>query len=69
MTAETVIFEREGPIGRLRLNRPAKLNAQTPQMWAELRELGRALRDDRELHCVGRCVPTIRRPCRRRVSG
>jgi len=52
MTAETVIFEREGPIGRLRLNRPAKLNAQTPQMWAELRELGRALRDDRELHCV-----------------
>src|SRR2546426_401534 len=40
MTAETVIFEREGPIGRLRLNRPAKLNAQTPQMWAELRELG-----------------------------
>src|SRR2546425_7872823 len=52
MTAETVIFEREGPIGRLRLNRPAKLNAQTPQMWAELRELGRALRDGRELHCV-----------------
>src|SRR3989442_8167415 len=52
MAAETVIFEREGPIGRLRLNRPAKLNAQTPQMWAELRELGRALRDDRELHCV-----------------
>src|SRR6266581_926388 len=37
---ETVIFEREGPIGRLRLNRPAKLNAQTPQMWAELRDLG-----------------------------
>src|SRR5438132_1491292 len=46
---ETVIFEREGPIGRLRLNRPAKLNAQTPQMWAELRELGRTLRDDRDL--------------------
>jgi len=49
---ETVIFEREGPIGRLRLNRPAKLNAQTPQMWAELRELGRALRDERDLRCL-----------------
>jgi len=52
MTAETVIFEREGPIGRLRLNRPAKLNAQTPQMWAELRELGRTLRDERDLRCL-----------------
>jgi len=49
---ETVIFEREGPIGRLRLNRPAKLNAQTPQMWAELRELGRTLRDERDLRCL-----------------
>ncbi len=52
MTAETLIFEREGPIGRLRLNRPAKLNAQTPQMWAELRELGRTLRDERDLRCL-----------------
>jgi len=52
MTAETVIFEREGPIGRLRLNRPAKLNAQTPQMWAELRELGRTLRDEPDLRCL-----------------
>src|SRR5438552_4118896 len=49
---ETVIFEREGPIGRLRLNRPAKLNAQTPQMWAELRELGWTLRDERDLRCL-----------------
>src|SRR3989442_4493331 len=49
---ETVIFEREGPIGRLRLNRPAKLNAQTPQMWAELRELGRTLRDEPDLRCL-----------------
>src|SRR3989449_455542 len=52
MTAETLIFEREGPIGRLRLNRPAKLNAQTPQMWAELRELGRTLRDEPDLRCL-----------------
>ena len=46
---ETIILTRQGPIGRLRLNRPAKLNAQTPQMWRELRELGRELRDDRDL--------------------
>jgi len=52
---ETVIFEREGPIGRLRLNRPAKLNAQTPQMWAELRELGRTLRDEPDLRCLVVC--------------
>jgi len=50
--AETLIFERDGRIGRLRLNRPAKLNAQTPQMWAELRDLGRSLRDDRDLRCL-----------------
>jgi enoyl-CoA hydratase/carnithine racemase len=50
--AETVIFERQGRVGWLRLNRPAKLNAQTPQMWAELRELGQELRGDRELRCL-----------------
>lgn len=50
--AETIVFERQGPIGRVRLNRPAKLNAQTPQMWSELRELGRTLRDDRDLRCL-----------------
>src|SRR5437667_3904156 len=52
MMAETLIFERQGPIGRLRLNRPGKLNAQTPQMWAELRELGRALGNERDLRCL-----------------
>jgi enoyl-CoA hydratase/carnithine racemase len=49
---ETIILTRQGPIGRLRLNRPAKLNAQTPQMWRELCELGRELRDDRDLRCL-----------------
>ncbi len=50
--AETVIFERHGHVGRLRLNRPSKLNAQTPQMWSELRALGQELRDDQELRCL-----------------
>jgi len=50
--AATLIFEREGSIGRLRLNRPAKLNAQTPEMWTELAALGRELRGDAELRCL-----------------
>jgi enoyl-CoA hydratase/carnithine racemase len=50
--AETVIFERRGPLASLRLNRPAKLNAQTPQMWEELRALGRELRDDTTIRCL-----------------
>jgi enoyl-CoA hydratase/carnithine racemase len=50
--ADTLIFERRGPIGWLRLNRPEKLNAQTPRMWSELRDLGRDLREDRELRCL-----------------
>jgi enoyl-CoA hydratase/carnithine racemase len=49
---ETVILERKGSVGWLRLNRPAKLNAQTPEMWSELRELGQELRRDRELRCL-----------------
>ncbi|HJQ83319.1 MAG TPA: enoyl-CoA hydratase/isomerase family protein, partial [Candidatus Binatia bacterium] len=50
--AETLIFERRGPIGWLRLNRPAKLNAQTPQMWEELRALGAEIRHDAALRCL-----------------
>jgi enoyl-CoA hydratase/carnithine racemase len=50
--AETLIFERRGAVGWLRLNRPEKLNAQTPQMWQELRDLGRQLCEDRELRCL-----------------
>jgi len=49
---ETVIFERQGKVGWLRLNRPAKLNAQTPQMWTELRDLGQELLADGELRCL-----------------
>lgn len=43
---ETITFERDGHVGWLRLNRPEKLNAMTPQMWAELRELGEQLLAD-----------------------
>jgi enoyl-CoA hydratase len=50
--AETFLFDRRGPVAWLRLNRPAKLNAQTPLMWTELRELGQSLKADPELRCV-----------------
>jgi enoyl-CoA hydratase/carnithine racemase len=38
-----VVLERDGPIGRLRLTRPEKRNAQTPEMWDALRRIGAEL--------------------------
>ena len=50
--AEIVLYERQGGVGWLRLNRPTKLNAQTPEMWDALRELGATLRGDAGLRCL-----------------
>ena len=52
MAYATIGFERDGPVGWLRLTRPDRLNAFTPEMWRELRELGEELRDDRELRAL-----------------
>lgn len=49
---ETLIYERDGHVGRLRLNRPEKLNAMTVQMWDETRELGAELVHDPDLRCL-----------------
>ncbi len=38
--------DREGPVATITLNRPHVLNAQTPQMWGRLREIGRELPGD-----------------------
>lgn len=43
---ETLQYEVDGHVAWLRLDRPEKLNAMTPQMWDELRDLGAALVDD-----------------------
>jgi enoyl-CoA hydratase/carnithine racemase len=43
---ETIRVELDGPIGRLTLDRPDKLNAFTLQMWKELRDLGATLLAD-----------------------
>jgi enoyl-CoA hydratase/carnithine racemase len=45
-------FERRAEIGILLLARPAKRNAQNPQMWQELRHLGRQLSADKTLRCL-----------------
>ena len=43
---ETLRFKLKDGVAWVRLNRPDRLNAFTPQMWAEMRALGRALLDD-----------------------
>jgi enoyl-CoA hydratase/carnithine racemase len=43
---ETIRVDLDGPIGRLTLHRPDRLNAFTGQMWRELATLGASLLDD-----------------------
>ena len=51
--AEPVVrIEGSGPVRTLRLDRPGRHNAQTPQMWAELAAAGRTLSADPEVRCV-----------------
>jgi enoyl-CoA hydratase/carnithine racemase len=49
---ETLRFERRGPVGRLVLHRPERLNAFTAQMWDELAALGREIGDDPDLRVL-----------------
>jgi enoyl-CoA hydratase/carnithine racemase len=41
-----VRVDRAGPVVTITLDRPERLNAQTPHTWAALREAGRSLRGD-----------------------
>lgn len=52
MTSQTLLLERLGPIVRLKLNRPDKRNAQSLEMWRELKAVGVALEDDPEVRVV-----------------
>ncbi len=52
MAFATLHFERDGNVGWLRLSRPDRLNAFTPEMWRELREIGEELRDDQDLRAL-----------------
>jgi enoyl-CoA hydratase/carnithine racemase len=52
MGLTTLRFDRDGPVGWLRLFRPDRLNSFTPEMWREMRELGEELRDDPDLRAL-----------------
>lgn len=52
MTGETVIVEREGPVGILTLNRPSSLNAMSFQLTGELRAAFEAFESDDEIAVV-----------------
>lgn len=52
MVTEQISIEGDGPIRQIQLNRPARHNAQTPTMWAELAETGRQLQADPGLRCL-----------------
>lgn len=52
MTYRTLLLERQGHVVRLRLNRPDKRNAQSLEMWRELKAAGVALEDDPEVRVV-----------------
>lgn len=60
MELTTVEYEKDGPIARVRLNRPEKLNAMNAAMHAELGEIWADVRDDRTIRAAilsgnGRC--------------
>ena len=60
MDLSTVEYEKDGPIARVRLNRPDKLNAMNAEMHAELGEIWADVRDDRSIRAAilsgnGRC--------------
>ncbi|MSR03818.1 MAG: enoyl-CoA hydratase/isomerase family protein, partial [Gemmatimonadetes bacterium] len=52
MSYQTLLLERQGHVVRLRLNRPDKRNAQSLEMWRELKAVGVALEDDPEVRVV-----------------
>jgi enoyl-CoA hydratase/carnithine racemase len=48
MNYQTIIFEKNEGIATITLNRPGKLNAQTPQMYLELADAYRLVDEDDE---------------------
>lgn len=49
---QAISYDRDGPVGWLRINRPDRLNAMTIEMWEELAKLGESLGDDASIRCL-----------------
>ena len=52
MSYETLLYERDGPLAIVTLNRPEKLNAYTTEMGEEVTAVLRAWRDDAAVRAV-----------------
>lgn len=52
MVLETVLFERDGPVGIIRLNRPERMNAVIEQMYLDLQAVLDRVLEDRSLRAV-----------------
>jgi len=50
--SDTILFEREGPVATITLNRPEKLNALTKPMWQRLGEVARGVAAMDDIRCV-----------------
>ena len=50
--SDHILFERDGPIATIVLNRPEKLNALTRPMWQRLGEVARGLESMDDVRCV-----------------
>lgn len=49
---ETIIYEKSGPVARLTMNRPDRLNGMTNRMLIETRKALEAAAEDRELRVL-----------------
>jgi 2-(1,2-epoxy-1,2-dihydrophenyl)acetyl-CoA isomerase len=49
---ETIVYEKSGPVARLTMNRPDRLNAMTNRMLVETRDALAAAAEDRELRVL-----------------
>lgn len=50
--SDLVLLERDGPIAHIILNRPARLNALTHEMWQHVGTLFQGLEGDDDLRCI-----------------
>ena len=51
--SETLIFEKNGPIGRLTLNRPEKYNSFTRELALSMQEALKRCRDEEGIRALG----------------